>query len=150
MAVSSSGHLLGVCLNGIVTREKDGNSKDINQCSNPKFKKILQFLSTVTKRADVFGHFPNAEQILDIVILSVDESCRGQGICKALVEKTRYLPCKIIILELLFSITKSVVFPYGCGCYKTGRLSASAILDSVLFKMYGDLPVTNTRILVNF
>ncbi|XP_065201618.1 arylalkylamine N-acetyltransferase 1-like isoform X1 [Planococcus citri] len=92
MAVSPSGYLLGVCLNGSLTRDsnENDNSKDhsIEDCANPKFKKILQLLSTVTKLSDVFGHFPTAEKILDLRILSVDESCRGQGIAKALIDKT--------------------------------------------------------------
>lgn len=93
MAVSPTGYLLGVSLNGSISRDGDENenSKEssIESCANPKFKKILQLLSTVTKLSDVFGHFPTAEKILDIRILSVDESCRGQGICKALIDKTR-------------------------------------------------------------
>lgn len=94
MAVSPAGYLLGVCLNGSVTKASDENenSKEgsIEDCANPKFKKILKLLSTVTRLSNVFGHFPTVDKVLDIRIISVDESCRGQGICKALIDKTRY------------------------------------------------------------
>ena len=92
MAVSSNGNLLGVCLNGSLTRNHDEGEKSeldkAENCTDPKFKKILQLLSTVEEKADVFAHFPEVESILDIKILSVDESCRGQGICKALIDNT--------------------------------------------------------------
>ncbi|XKL64949.1 hypothetical protein PGB90_005035 [Kerria lacca] len=91
MAVSPSGYILGMCLNEIKIRDqKENNDSKINdECANPKCKKILQLLATMNKCSDVFGHFPTAEKLLEIVILSVDESCRGQGICKTLVEKTK-------------------------------------------------------------
>lgn len=92
MAVSPSGYLLGVCLNGVLTRAAE-EKVDIEgfqgDCSNMKFKKILQLLTTINKKSGVFTQFPTADKILDIVILSVDESYRGQGICKALIERTR-------------------------------------------------------------
>lgn len=89
MAVSSSGCIMAVSLNGILRRENYENTSNFDDCTNPKFKKILQLLSTISKRSDVFGRYPNVDKILEIVILSVDESYRGQGICKALVERTR-------------------------------------------------------------
>lgn len=93
MAVSPSGYLLGVCLNGVLARAAEENEDTeglINGCSNPKFKKILRLLTTINKQSGVFAQFP-VDKILDIIILSVDESYRGQGICKALIERTKYV-----------------------------------------------------------
>jgi hypothetical protein len=93
-AISPAGFFVGICLNGLMTREKleledTAKAEIIKNCPNPKFKKILRLLTSLNKHSDVFGHFPQAQRILDIVILSVDENCRGQGICKALIEKTK-------------------------------------------------------------
>jgi len=92
MAISSTGRVLGVCLNGAMNRA-DEEVYDVNaiECSNKKFECILKLLTTVSKEAKVFERFPDIDKILDIKIISVDESCRGQGICKALVDRTKQL-----------------------------------------------------------
>lgn len=79
-------------MNALVTKEQtetENTTEDIKHCQNPKFKKILQLLSFLKKQSNVFGLYPDIDKVLDIVILSVDESYRGQGICKALIQKTR-------------------------------------------------------------
>lgn len=93
-AVSRTGCFMGICLNGVLTREgaelEDATTAEImKNCQNTKFKKILTLLTTLKKNSDVFRHCPQAQKVLDIVILSVDESYRGQGICKALIERTK-------------------------------------------------------------
>ncbi|KAG8338606.1 hypothetical protein J6590_000278 [Homalodisca vitripennis] len=91
MAVSPNGNILGVCINGTLTRDEKSseNKNDEDECSNPKFRKILKLLSTVYRESNVFKQFPEVDKLLDIRVVSVDDSCRGQGIAKALFDKTK-------------------------------------------------------------
>lgn len=86
MAVSESGKIIGVCLNGCMKREDPEEEED---CPNPKFAKILKLLGTVDKQADVFGQFPDVDKVMIVKILSVDGSWRGRGIAKELMDRTR-------------------------------------------------------------
>lgn len=89
MATSTAGEIVGICLNGVLSRD-DPEEEDF-QCPNKKFAKILKLLDFVDKEANVFGQFPDVEKILSLKILSVDGSWRGQGIAKALIDKSRDL-----------------------------------------------------------
>lgn len=86
MAVDSNGDIVGISLNGVIKRDDPEEEFD---CPNEKFAKILKLLDTVDKRADIFGQFPDIDQVLLVKILSVDSNWRGRGIAKALVDKTR-------------------------------------------------------------
>lgn len=89
-AVSPNGDLIGVVLNNLtyrVDREKNNENED-DAKDNTKFNIITAFLDKVEREADVFQKFPNVDRVMDIKIISVDESFRGQGVCKALIDKT--------------------------------------------------------------
>jgi len=89
-AVSSDGDLIGVVLNNLTCRvdgEKNNESKEDTK-DNTKFNVITTFLDKVEREADVFKKYPNVDRVMDIKIISVDESFRGQGVCKALIDKT--------------------------------------------------------------
>ncbi|XP_075232597.1 arylalkylamine N-acetyltransferase 1-like isoform X1 [Lycorma delicatula] len=95
MAQNNAGDIVGVCLNGIDVRGGTKASEEVNvadeECSNPKFKKILNLLSVVGKQSDVFGQFPNIDKVLEVRILSVDDNYRGKGIAKSLIERSKSL-----------------------------------------------------------
>lgn len=93
MAISPTGKILGVCINGVMRREdpSDDTNDNSKDCPNQKFKKILDLLTTVGKESDVFKQFPEIDKVIDIRIVSVDDSCRGQGIAKALLDKTKWV-----------------------------------------------------------
>lgn len=86
-AVSASGVLIGVCLNGIVKREGDEHNEDV--CKHDKFKKILDLLDTVDEQANVFGLFPEVDKYMSVKILSVDGKWRGRKIAQELMAHTR-------------------------------------------------------------
>ncbi|XP_022918295.2 arylalkylamine N-acetyltransferase 1-like [Onthophagus taurus] len=88
MAITDSGKIIGVCLNGIINKN-DGKEEFI--VKDPKFSKITNLLSYVDKMADVFGKYPDIDKMISVDILSVDKSWRGQGIAKKLMNKTREL-----------------------------------------------------------
>lgn len=87
MATSRAGDIVGICLNGVLGRD-DPEEEDFH-CPNKKFAKILKLLDFVDREANVFGQFPDVQKILSLKILSVDGSWRGQGIAKALIDKSR-------------------------------------------------------------
>lgn len=89
-AVSPDGDLIGVVLNNVMCRgdgEKNNESEEDTK-DNTKFNDITAFLDKVEREADVFKKYPNVDRVMDIKIISVDESFRGQGVCKALIDKT--------------------------------------------------------------
>lgn len=87
MAVSSSGAIIGILLNGKMDPPSEEEPAYISGCGNPKFKKILRLLHHVDKNVNRDGQFRGLN-ILEIRIISVDSSWRGKGVAKALIEKT--------------------------------------------------------------
>ncbi|KAB0799471.1 hypothetical protein PPYR_07351 [Photinus pyralis] len=89
MAITPSGQILGVSLNG--TLEEDYG--DVEQCQNPKFKKILKLLNHCAKIFQpIFNErFPKSSKVLNIRVLSSDSAWRGQGIAGALIKRSRQI-----------------------------------------------------------
>lgn len=86
MAIDADGEIVGITVNGV--QNKDDPEEEF-YCPNPKFEKILKLLDTVDKQCDIFGQFPDINNVLIVKILSVDSSWRGRGIAKALIDRTR-------------------------------------------------------------
>lgn len=82
---------MGVILNGLTCRsdhEENNKNEEDQEDDKTKFNDITSFLDKVEQEADVFTKYPNVDRIMDIKIVSVDESFRGHGVCKALINKT--------------------------------------------------------------
>lgn len=93
-AVSSDGRLLGVRLNGLLTRaeyseEPADSQQEVEECTHPRFRKILRLLKRVYWESNVFTRFPEAQRVLEIRITSVDEAYRCLGIAQAFTERTK-------------------------------------------------------------
>lgn len=92
MAVSASGRVIGVVLNG---SHEPGHLEEMERCAdtcpNPRFRKILQLLAAVERGSDVFGKFPDVDKLVEVRIVSVDSALRGRGIAKVLLEKSTEL-----------------------------------------------------------
>lgn len=93
MAVSQTGDIMGVILNNIMRRDDIEEDEDDDESCNEnlKFKEIVVLLNKIKREAGVFAQYPNVDRILEIKIVTVNEAYRGQGVCKALVDKTKYL-----------------------------------------------------------
>ena len=90
MAVTGTGKVVGVSLNGShEPGHLDEMQNNADTCPHSKFRKILQLLVEVERRADVFRKYPDIDKLVEVRILSVDTVMRGRGIAKALLEKTR-------------------------------------------------------------
>lgn len=92
-AISSNGDLLGVILNDIILRDDTEleNCNEENQEKCVKFKEFMNIFQKVKQESDVFRKYPDINRIMDIKIVAVDEAFRGQGVCKALFEKSKYV-----------------------------------------------------------
>lgn len=88
-AISLSGELIGVVLNDVTSKyDREENDTTDKDPDHTKFHDITTLLDKVEREADVFSKYPDVDRIMDIKIISVDESFRGQGVCKALIDKT--------------------------------------------------------------
>lgn len=91
MALSQTGDIMGVILNNVLHRDDVEEEDDDNDGTcNSKFKEIVVLLDKIKREADVFTQYPTVDRILEIKIVTVNEAYRGQGVCKALVDKTKY------------------------------------------------------------
>ncbi|XP_019698696.2 dopamine N-acetyltransferase isoform X1 [Harpegnathos saltator] len=127
MAVSASGAIVGVILNGKMDPPSSEEPEYIRTCANAKFKKILRLLHHVDRRVNAGGQFRD-QNIMEIRIISVDTNWRGQGIAKALIEKT-------------VEIAKEQGFHYAradCSSMFSGKLCARLGFNAVYKLDYSD------------
>lgn len=86
---------MGVILNEILSKDSeehnDYNNDNSDQEDSVKFKKFMTLFKKVQQESDVFKMHPTLNRVMDIKIVAVDESFRGQGVCKALFDKTKYV-----------------------------------------------------------
>ncbi|KAK3932857.1 Dopamine N-acetyltransferase [Frankliniella fusca] len=103
-AVAADGTLVGVCINGILSREEDEEGRrealkeaddvpeDVTALRDPdeKFGQVKRLLMRTSAAGNVFAQVPaDVDKIFDIFILSVDQSWRGKGIAKKLLDHSR-------------------------------------------------------------
>jgi len=124
-AVTPNGDLMGVILSSIVCKKERGetNESENKTKDNTKFKDIVTLLDKVEREADVFGKYPNVNRVIDIKIVSVDESFRGQGVCKALIDKTIELAsekeCQMVYVECSSYFSAKAAERLGFECIYT-------------------------------
>ncbi|KYN39137.1 hypothetical protein ALC56_06563 [Trachymyrmex septentrionalis] len=88
MAVSASGTIVGVLLNGKMDNPLSNEEPEyIRSCKNAKFKKILRLLHHLDKSVNMGGRFRDLN-ILEVRIISVDTNWRGRGVGTILMGKT--------------------------------------------------------------
>lgn len=91
MAVSKTGDMMGVILNDVIRRDENEETyyNDLSAESS-KSKKILIFLDKLKRDAKVFDRYLNVDLILKIQFVTVNDTYRTQGVCKILIDKTRF------------------------------------------------------------
>lgn len=96
MAVSTeTGELMGASLNNAMFRGneiQEVGEENNEKCS--KYNDIMGLLDKAERDTDIFGKYPNIDRIMELKIITVNEAYRGQGICKALVNKSKYIIIK--------------------------------------------------------
>ncbi|KAJ9595628.1 hypothetical protein L9F63_013180 [Diploptera punctata] len=89
LALSKSGQIIGVCLNGEDTPGMIKNRKDyMSRQTCNSYSRILDFLNKVEHSVDVWK-LTGADRALHIHLLAVDLAFGGRGIGRALMERTR-------------------------------------------------------------
>ncbi|XP_034945523.1 dopamine N-acetyltransferase-like isoform X2 [Chelonus insularis] len=128
MAVSSSGSIVGVLLNGTTVAPEDSEEPDfIKECDHQKFRKILKLLHHVDREANVVKRYPG-KKILDIKIISVDNNWRGKGIAAELFKKT-------------MKIAKELNYDYvrcDCSSHFTSKLCKRLGFEEIFELKYKD------------
>lgn len=92
MAVSKTSEVMGITLNNIMCRDDlliQYGDEDMDKIS--KYNEIEIFLDKVRKNSDIYEKYPNVDKIMELKIISVNEAYRRQGVCKALINKSKYL-----------------------------------------------------------
>jgi len=107
--VSLNGDLIGVITNEIIVKD---NEKRSNCSSNSevqegsvKFNKFMKLFQKVEQESDMFKRYPNVNRVMYIKAVAVNEAFRGQGVCKALFYKSKY-----VRHTLLFLISVNISF----------------------------------------
>ncbi|XP_017786621.1 PREDICTED: dopamine N-acetyltransferase-like isoform X2 [Nicrophorus vespilloides] len=136
MAVSESGKVVGVCLNGAMRR--NDVEEDEEDCPNEKFAKILNLLETVDKQADIFGKFPDVNSVMNVKILSVDTTWRGRGIAKQLMDRTRDMAREqgygIMRVDCTSNFSARAIARLGFECVYTLKYADHKVDGQVVFE----------------
>ncbi|XP_076661953.1 arylalkylamine N-acetyltransferase 1 isoform X2 [Halictus rubicundus] len=126
MAVSTSGAIVGVTLNGKMEPPAEDEPEYIVTCKNPKFKKILRLLNYVDR--NVNHEYFRGLNTIEIRIISVDTNWRGKGIAKALLEKTMEIG-----REKGFHIVRA-----DCSSFFSGKLCAGLGFEQIYTLPYAE------------
>ncbi|XP_078038321.1 arylalkylamine N-acetyltransferase 1 isoform X1 [Augochlora pura] len=127
MAVSTSGTIVGVTLNGKMEPSTEDEPEYIVTCKNPKFKKILRLLNYVDRNVNRDEQLRSLNT-LEIRIISVDTNWRGKGIAKALLEKTMEIG-----KEKGFHIIRA-----DCSSFYSGKLCARLGFEQIYELPYAE------------
>ncbi|XP_053677367.1 arylalkylamine N-acetyltransferase 1 [Anopheles nili] len=89
MAVTNSGEIAGVVVNGVLRGNHDTSRAldKLDETDDEKFRKIFTLLYEENLKIDLFQQF-EVDSIFEIRILSVDSKFRGQGLAKELMRKS--------------------------------------------------------------
>lgn len=90
MAVSKTGDIMGMIFNSVIRRNENVETwhNEMNT-GNSKLDKIVIFMNKLNRGANVFDRYPNIDLTLKMRYITVKDAHRGQGVCKALINKTR-------------------------------------------------------------
>lgn len=139
-AVNSRGEIVGVNINGLITKPKETDEppkKLADGCEHPKFKIIMSLMDYVDEQFNIFDLYPDVEQLLDIKIMSVDSRYRGQGIAGKLTDRTiQYM--KEENIELLHVL---------CSSHFSARVMEKMGFEEVFKLPYCDYLVNGEQVL---
>ncbi|XP_022168222.1 dopamine N-acetyltransferase-like [Myzus persicae] len=141
MAVSAeTGEMMGASLNTTLCRDDEIKKYgDENNDKSSKFNEIMVFLDKAEQNIDIFGKYPNIDRIMELKIITVNEAYRGQGVCKALINKSKKLALELgyqmIYVECSSHFTAKAVERFGFQCiYSLCYLDYRNKEDDVVFK----------------
>ncbi|XP_050053605.1 arylalkylamine N-acetyltransferase 1-like isoform X2 [Aphis gossypii] len=124
MAVSETGEIMGAILNSVMSKEDYLIQQygDENFEPSSRFDDIEVLLNKVRRDIDLFGQYPNidVDRIMELKLISVNEAYRGQGVCKALVKKSKELALELgyqmMYVECLSYFAAKAMERFGFQC----------------------------------
>ncbi|KAE9537435.1 hypothetical protein AGLY_006458 [Aphis glycines] len=122
MAVSTeTGEMMGATLNSTACRgDKIKQYSDKNNDRSIKYNELMIFLDKAGRDTDFFGQYQNIDRIMKLEIITVNEAYRGQGVCKALVNKSKELALELgyqmIGVDCSSNFTAMAVERFGFQC----------------------------------
>ncbi|CAK1543195.1 unnamed protein product [Leptosia nina] len=94
--VDDQGKLAGVVINGVVTREEVDYTDKSEDCSHPKFKRILKLLGHLDREARIWDKLPvNCNKVMEVRIASTHPDWRGRGLMRVLCEESERIAREI-------------------------------------------------------
>jgi arylalkylamine N-acetyltransferase len=94
-AVSSDGDLIGVITNEIIDRNNETRSNctsnNEDQEGSLKFNEFMKLFQKIEQESNMFERYTDVNRVMDIKAVAVNEKFRGQGVCKALFYKCKYV-----------------------------------------------------------
>ncbi|XP_025199058.1 dopamine N-acetyltransferase-like [Melanaphis sacchari] len=123
-AVSSDGDLIGFISNEIIDREnkKPSNcsSKIDDQENSFKFKEFMTLFQKIEQESAMFERYPDVNRVMDIKAVAVNETFKGQGVCKALFYKSKELAlenkCSMVRVDCSSYFSASAAEKLGFQC----------------------------------
>lgn len=103
MAVSETGEIMGAILNSSMSKEdyltQQYGDENFEPCSG--FDDFEVLLNKVRRDIELCRQYPNADVdcIMELKLISVNVAYREQGVCKALVKKSKYISTLNIIMH---------------------------------------------------
>lgn len=93
MAVSKTGDIMGVILNSMKYKNdtKEDTGLDDKFSKNADLKKVRDLFDKIEREVDVFSQYPSVDRMFEINMVMVNDVYRGQGVCKALFDKSKYV-----------------------------------------------------------
>jgi len=142
-AVSETGEVMGVILNSIMNMDDYiiQQYSDENFDPSSRFDDIEVLLNKVRRDIDLFGKYPNVniDRIMELKLISVNEAYRGQGVCQALVKKS-----KEMALELGYQMIYS-----ECSSYFTAKAMERCGFQCIYSLPYSDYVDRKGKVVFN-
>ncbi|CAH1169604.1 unnamed protein product [Phaedon cochleariae] len=127
--------LIGVCLSDVIDR----NHKDaLPEVEDERFAKLIGLFDRLANETKIFEEFPHADRGVVINVLSVDESYRGQGIAKRMLNRIRDLGkenhCGFIKMDCTSLYSASAAKSLGFKLLYSLDYSDYLVNDEVVFR----------------
>ncbi|XP_050677534.1 arylalkylamine N-acetyltransferase 1-like [Leptidea sinapis] len=120
-ALDEDGNIVGVLINGVTPVAEDHELKILlENCKNPKFKKVLQILVLRDKEARIWEKYPQEKDMLEVKIAATAPEARNRGVMTILTheaEKTaKENGIKLIRMDTSSAYSSSTAERLGFTC----------------------------------
>ncbi|KAK5643356.1 hypothetical protein RI129_007201 [Pyrocoelia pectoralis] len=123
IAVDAYCNIIAICKIKLIKRD----DPEVNlKSDNPKLQKIFDFIHYIDKEGDLFRKYPNVDQVLQVMRLSVDTSWRRRGVAQNLIMKVREIASNLDVPLIRME----------CSSYYSAQLALKMNFQCVYKKPY--------------